>query len=197
MMPHVAAINKSTGATLVEVLVTIFVTSVGLLGVTGLEIVAKSTGHEAIQRTTAAMLAHEYVERMRANPEQLAAYSGLTLGNNSLGTPATLCDEAECTAAQTAAFDLWQWERTLDGAAEQLNDTDTGGLLNPTACISGPAGGAAGESGVYTISLVWRGTTPLSSPGANTCGEDEAVYGAGNAYRRLLSMQVFVSNGGA
>jgi type IV pilus assembly protein PilV len=196
MMPQVSNIRKCTGATLVEVLVTLFVTSVGLLGVTGLEIVAKSTGHEAIQRTTAAMLAHEYIERMRANPQQLADYSGVTLGGGTLDTPATLCDEVACDAAQTAAFDVWQWERTLDGVAEQLGDTDTGGLLNPQACVSGPAGGAAGESGVYTVSIAWRGTTPLSNPTANACGESEALYGDGNAYRRLLTMQVFVSDNG-
>jgi len=180
---------------LIEILITIVVFSIGLLTVAGLQVLAKKSNYDAIQRTTASNLASDIVERMRSNPQQLVDYVsavvGAGSGNTALGTPSPNCSTASCDADEMAAYDLWQWEQNIDGVTEQTaGGANTGGLVTPTGCIEGPVGG--GE-GVYTITIAWRGLTALSNPSSNTCGEDTAVYGAGNAYRRVLSISVVIS----
>jgi len=180
---------------LIEILITIVVFSIGLLTVAGLQVLAKKSNYDAIQRTTASNLVSDIVERMRSNPQQLADYFttgvGAGSGNTALGTPTPNCSTASCDAGEMATYDQWQWEQNIDGATEQTaGGVNTGGLVTPTGCVAGPVGGG---SGVYTITIAWRGLTQLSNPGTNTCGENTAVYGTGNAYRRVLSISVVIS----
>ncbi len=55
------------GFTLLEVLVAIVVLSIGLLGLAGLMASSVRNNHSAYQRTQAAWLAYDMVDRMRAN----------------------------------------------------------------------------------------------------------------------------------
>ncbi|MGD8641726.1 MAG: type IV pilus modification protein PilV [Gammaproteobacteria bacterium] len=185
------------GFTIVEVLVSIIIFSIGLIGIARLQVVSKQSNYDAVQRVTATTIAEEIIAKMRANTTQLAAYSGngagITLGRGSLATPANKCDSdaSTCTEEQLYEYDLWEIERSLDGVTEQNTDGDSvGGLVSPTACINGPA---VGGSGLYTIAIVWRGKTALSNPAAHTCGEDTGLYGDNNEYRRLLFFSVYIA----
>ena len=55
------------GFTLIEVLVALFVLSVAILGIAGLQVTSKQTNFESVQRTNATFLAQELLERIRAN----------------------------------------------------------------------------------------------------------------------------------
>ncbi len=57
-----------------------FVLSIGILGVAGLQVTAKRSNFEATQRATAAALAQDIVERMRSNSEQLGTYTDAGVG---------------------------------------------------------------------------------------------------------------------
>ena len=181
------------GTSLIEILVAVFVVSIGLLGVARMEVLSKQSGYEALQRTTASMLAHEIMEKMRANPTALVNYSNLTVGDGSIATPGTDCTAVNCTTpVEIAAFDIWQWEQVLMGATETLAGNNTGGLVEPRGCITGPAGGP----GAYTIAIAWRGNTPLPNPATTNCGEGANLYGANEEYRRVLLINFFVSDDG-
>jgi type IV pilus assembly protein PilV len=190
--------GSAAGFSMIEVLITVFVLSIGILGIGGLQLVAKQSNFEAIQRTTAIMLTHDIVERMRANPRALEDYvsgtGATTLGGGTRGTtaPTPNCSVTPCDHAQLAEFDLWEWERAIDGATETSGTMDVGGLENPTACITGPADGAAG---VYAVTLAWRGKHELSdtTKSGNTCGAGN--YGDDDRFRRLLTIQAFMING--
>jgi type IV pilus assembly protein PilV len=182
---------QQRGVTLIEVLIAIFVTSIGLLGIAGLEVYSKQSGFEALQRTTASMLLNDIAEKMRANPGALAIYQGATVGGGSLSTPSTDCTTTACNASDMATYDLWEWEQLLDGATEQQGGNDTGGLASPTGCIE-----SGGSAGVYTVSLAWRGTTPLTNPTSSSCGEDTSVHGTSNEYRRVMTIDVYVTDEG-
>lgn len=186
--------QRQRGFSLLESLVTLFVVSIGLLGVAGLQVTAKQVGHESIQRTTAAMLAQDMIERLRANSQNLGYFVGKSVtGSTITDEPTPTCDATDpCGPQALAAHDLWEWEQLLSGATELQAGTDvrTGGLVEPTGCIIGPAGGGAGS---YTVAIAWRGKGPLSNPTLNACGEDTTRYGAGNAYRRLLTMDVYIT----
>lgn len=183
--------QKNQGFSLIEILVALFVFAIGILSVAGLQIVSKRTNFEAVQRTTATYLAYDIIERMRANPDQLADYVDTTLGATR-GTPPTDCSAASCTPADLAAYDVWEWQQTISGVAEQNViggvATNTGGLVNPTGCIEGIA---AGGQGVYTITIAWEGTSELQNANASECGTGK--YGTNNEFRRLIQITTYVA----
>lgn len=59
--------SKTSGFSLMEVLVALLVLSVGLLGLAALQAVSLKTNHGAYQRTQATFLAYDIMDRMRAN----------------------------------------------------------------------------------------------------------------------------------
>jgi type IV pilus assembly protein PilV len=67
--------HTQRGVTLLEVLISILVLSVGLLGYAGLQTVSMKNNTSAFQRSQATMLTYDIVDRMRANKPNLASYS--------------------------------------------------------------------------------------------------------------------------
>ncbi len=186
------------GIGMIEVLVTLLVVSVGFLSMAGLQTVAKRSNFDAVQRTTAVILTQDILEKMRANPLSLEEYlTGDTgLGGGTLTEPTQACSGAErCNTAQLAAYDQWLWEQSIDGATEtRMLDgatTETGGLSNPTGCVSGPA---AGGAGIYTVTIVWRGLSELTNVSDNECGAGSGNYGAADEFRRILEIQVYIAS---
>jgi len=185
-------INQQKGSSLIEILVAVVVVSIGLLGVARMEIFSTQSNFAAIQRTTAANIAHDFMEKMRANPSELGLYVGLTVGDGTLNMPGTDCRVNNCNTADIASWDTWAWEQQLIGAAEVSAGTNTGGLDSPRGCITGPAGGP----GEYTISIVWRGAQPQPNPASTNCGNGQNLYGTNEEFRRVLTMTFFVSDDG-
>jgi type IV pilus assembly protein PilV len=62
------------GVTLLEVLITIVVLSIGLLGYAGLQTMSLKNNTSAFQRTQATLLTYDIVDRIRANMPNLARY---------------------------------------------------------------------------------------------------------------------------
>jgi type IV pilus assembly protein PilV len=185
---------RQRGMSMLEVLITLVVFSLGVLSVAMLQGVSSRANYEAVQRTTAAYVANDLLERMRANPTALELYMPAgPLGNGSLGAePAPDCASLAnvCTPDQLALHDLWQWEQILDGVAEADGASATGGLLEPNACITGPAGGG---QGTYTVSIAWRGQSALTNPAVDDCGDDSGLYGDKNEFRRIVVAQTYIS----
>ena len=113
--------RQQGGFTLVEVMVTVFVVAVGLLAAAALQAVAKKAAYDAMQRTTASVLAQDILERIRSNSAQINAYA-MQGAELTAALPATNCAAAVCTAQQLVTYDLSQWQRGLEGAAEQISD---------------------------------------------------------------------------
>ena len=180
---------------MMEVLVSVFVLSIGVLGVAGLQITAKRSNFEATQRVTAAALAQDIIERMRSNPEELATYTDEGAGRSILGTTMPVVDcSTDCSPDVLAEYDLYELEQAASGIAEQAAGRNVGGLSLPTTCINGPDGGA----GVYSVAIAWRGMTKLSDPNVDDCGSGSGRYDTlggtqADVYRRVLVMQVFIT----
>lgn len=69
-----AANKRSSGFSMIEVLVTLVLISIGVLGMVALQARTIQYTQDAVQRNTAAMLANDLVELMRAMPEGLADF---------------------------------------------------------------------------------------------------------------------------
>lgn len=196
MGPSRHPIPHQTGFGLVEVLVTILVLAVGLLSAASLQLLSKRSNYDAAQRTSAAHLAQDLLERMRSNSAALAGYvPAADLGGDTLGdAPVVDCSDPgiDCTPDELAAYDLWQWEELLDGELENADGAAAGGLSNPTACVTGPA---FGGTGTYAIAIAWRGMTEISDPETDDCGAGQGKYGDGDRYRRVLVVRTFLNAG--
>ena len=124
------------GVSLVEVLVAILVTTVGLLGVAALDALALRGHQQSVHLTTAALRARELADRIHANP--VAAQHGQYVFNATPASPPD-CLAASCTPAELAQFDFAEW--------------------NTTNALVLPAGSGTisldAVTGVHTITLTW------------------------------------------
>ncbi|MFC1665830.1 type IV pilus modification protein PilV [Pseudomonadota bacterium] len=125
---------KQDGLSLIEILVTIVILAIGLLGLAGLQMTGVRNNHTAYQRTQASSLAYEIMDRIRANPTGASANNYLINLTTSIPSapeiPDNNCYDAACTPAQLASADLSQWytevqDRLPGGAARIMLTTTT------------------------------------------------------------------------
>jgi type IV pilus assembly protein PilV len=110
--------KNECGFSLLEVLVAIVIFSFGLLGLAQLQLVGLAGNQSATIRTMATSLAYDMSDRMRANLLGVNAgnYNSATGADNACR--ATHYDDvhatpANCTVAQLAQDDMYEWNRTL------------------------------------------------------------------------------------
>jgi len=113
------------GVSLLEVLISIVVLSVGLLGYAGLQTLSMKNNTSAFQRSQATILTYDIVDRMRANRPNLANYN---VGMAAVGTYADVISwknnvaaalpdgkaEVEVDLNGTATITI-QWDDNRDG----------------------------------------------------------------------------------
>jgi type IV pilus assembly protein PilV len=68
------------GFTLVEVMVTLFIVAVGVLGVTGLQLASMRSNHSAFLRSQATLAAYALTDRVRTDP---ASFKGLSIDTDN------------------------------------------------------------------------------------------------------------------
>ncbi|MES2933828.1 MAG: type IV pilus modification protein PilV, partial [Pseudomonadota bacterium] len=116
---------KQTGFTLIEVLVSVFVLALGVIGAAGMQLTAMSTSQQSGSQTLALQLATELAENMRMNAGQMVQPPATNLYLSATGVgpshspgaaipaPAVLCNGPgnSCTSAQLALFDIYEWKR--------------------------------------------------------------------------------------
>jgi len=112
---------RISGFTMVEIIISMGIMMIGILGVVSLQISSLNMNRDALMSVEANQLLADMADRIDAN--STATY-GHTLGDAPLD--GTDCTESICTPAQMAAYDTSQW---LCG----INSTDSGGV-EYTAC---------------------------------------------------------------
>jgi len=193
--------------TLIEVLVAVVVLAFGVLAAATLQLTSKRNNGDAGARSLAAQLGYDILQRMRMNrsTDALSTYlqnaaSGIGRGQQG-PEPAPNCTSSTCSRTQVADHDLWVFEQQLDGNFETLTAGSTtasvGGFVNPTACVSGPAGGV---SGTYTVTIVWKSNREVPDNSGVTCGSaavdgsGNRLYGSNDEFRRSVTTQGYITN---
>lgn len=99
------------GDTMIEVLVTVLILAVGVLGVAAMQVTTLKNLNSSHSASIAAMLAEDFSERMRANSE-----AALDNDYNHSAAPAnqTNCVANTCTPADLAVYDMNTWWQTLN-----------------------------------------------------------------------------------
>ena len=102
------------GVTLIEVLVTLVIISVGLLGVASLQSLSLRDGVSSHFNTRAQMATGDIIDRIMANKAEAAD------GNYAAAIPTTRptpnCDAAGCSAGELVTHDLWQVFDSISGS---------------------------------------------------------------------------------
>lgn len=100
--------RQETGFSLVEVLVALFVLSLGLLGLATLQTMGLKFNQQSYQRTQAVLQAYDIIDRMRANTSSISSYVTPSPGYLPSITSGQ-CLTSDCTPAQLAAYDVNNW----------------------------------------------------------------------------------------
>lgn len=154
---------RSTGSSLMEVLVTVVVLSIGLLGLAGLQLTGLRANAAAESRSVATLMAYDMADRMRANMSGVtsSAYNAITGAEADPG-----CISTGCTAAQLALYDAWQWNQAITS----------------TPTLPSGLGRVTGNGTTFTVTVMWdEARTGATGTG---CGTDLKVD------RTCLAIQV-------
>jgi len=134
--------GRASGFTLIEVLVSLLILAIGLLGVAALQFRGLQYNHDAYMRSQVNILAYDIADRMRLNAPNAADYivnyttdlppdpQDLTETNND-------CDD---TLAADVDEDLNCWKDALD---RSLPPDSTAAIID------------AGTQDTYTVSVQW------------------------------------------
>lgn len=143
--------GSQSGFSLIEILVTLVILAVGLLGMAGLMLDGLRNNQSAYLRTQASILAYDMADRMRLNQAQamVGSYTNYsTAGNGAVtGLPACASANTGCTAADRVTLDKAEWTREIRGIG-------SGTALVP----SGVGTIGADSAGNFVVTVSWQET---------------------------------------
>ncbi|KXJ32824.1 type IV pilus modification protein PilV [Pseudomonas sp. HUK17] len=123
--------RRQRGATLIEVLVAMFILAIGLLGLAGLQAMSVQSNQGAYYRSQATILANDIADRMRANRKAALA------GDYAQSSPPSTSSTPSSTSTP-AQRDLAEWNSHLASSLPQ----GTGTIVT--------------SSNIVTISISWN-----------------------------------------
>ena len=171
------------GTTMIEVMVTVFIIVVGLLGIAGIQMRSSTLEFESYQRAQALILLQDMVDRMNSNAANAASYVTTT------GYGVT--DPSDCTSASRAYTDLCEWSKALKGSGEFSGSTSSstrqGTVIDGRGCVK------ALTTTNYLVSVAWQGMSSTVPP-VSDCGQ--GLYSNENS-RRAVTAVVLVPSLGA
>jgi len=177
--------KKYSGFSLIEVLITLLLTAVGILGMVAMQSRAIHQTQDAVQRNTAIMLVNELVDIMRANsseifslrPPHVPLYMNpkdTSIFYKAKGTTFSTGTCNDPSAAKTAQQQLDCWVAKLNSSLPI--DADT--LKDHTyICFSSSKGSCNGGSTIE-IQLAWqvKKDTCLVEAGGDAAPDNETCF---------------------
>lgn len=180
--PYLTA-RSQAGTSLIEILVTIVILTVGLLGLAGLQSRTQLAQLDVFQRSQALILLEDMASRITANRTSAASYVTVP----PLGTGSTC---AVTSSSTRQAQDACEWSNALLGAAEVSSANNIGAMLGGRGCVSSLG------SNKYMVTVAWQGKGPVSAPPASVpCGQglyDSATVCVNDLCRRTLTTIVLI-----
>ncbi len=158
--------GSQTGVGMIEVLITLFILSIGLLGVAYLQFVGSFTNSEALSRSQSVMVAQQLSERLRSNAVKSVTGDGYVVHNDyfdpdkynfsnltcattaspykcfCLTLPAAIpdCRNNVCSAAQFATFDAYEVSCSAAASSASIDlglSCDDNNLADIDSCSAG------------------------------------------------------------
>jgi type IV pilus assembly protein PilV len=145
--------NKNTGFTLIEVLISVVILAGGLLGLAALQAASLKNNQSAYNRGLATQLAYNMADRIRANTAGSATYT-TTLPSAATVKPNCLTTTG-CSQTDMATNDLKEWDtdlKTLPGGEGRVC-FDTTPNDGTAATVASSACNGTGVT--YAIKIWW------------------------------------------
>jgi len=186
---HEITTNKyAKGLSLIEILVTVVVLSIGLLGIAGMQAQGVSYSHDSYARSQANMLANELLERMHANPDGVEngdykdatnnAALNCSAAANDPGHPANAAPDClgagagdVCTVTELAQLDYFRIRcgQFVGGAVNDFLGGAEHLLPNGSIeidCVDANAGDgiACTDDDTRTVTITWQDPDQKGSP---------------------------------
>lgn len=150
---------KQKGFSLVEVLVTLVIFTVGLLGIIKLQLVGLNLASDSYYRTVAAIQANDMIDRMRANHAETSLGTGSAYNNNATGVSHSSCyDTTGCSVKELAEQDLYEWSQNIAAKLPSgkgivcIDSTPTDGNNNNFQCDNVINNSTAP---IFAIKIIW------------------------------------------
>lgn len=184
--------KRQNGMLLIEVLVSLLIASVALLGTVSMMAHSSRNEMESYQRVQALTLVQDMASRINANRQVAACYSagdtGVVTGTGAGAPPTCVKGTPSPTAVQaaTANADLNAWKSALLGASEISNGSKVGVMVGAIGCIDR----IDTTNNIYRVTVAWQGLMPTATPGL-ACGKDK--FG-NESLRRTVSVQIRIAN---
>lgn len=174
---------------MLEVLVTIAILAVGLLGLAGLQSRLQVSEMESYQRSQALILLNDMASRVSTNRVDAANY----VTTSPLGANMT-CPTAVTTQKDR---DKREWCNALQGSAETVGNNSVGAMIGGRGCVES----LGVNTGQYMITVAWQGLVPISAPPTTvSCGQgsyENTATGAacvGDLCRRVVTTIVQIAS---
>lgn len=178
--------HEQGGASLIEVLVTIVIIAIGLLGLAGLQSRLQVSEMEAYQRAQALILLQDMANRLATNRAHAADY---VTGD---GAPLGAGDTCPTDTGSRQEIDFKDWCNALQGASETSSSGNAGAMVGGRGCVEEVV-----EGSEYRVTVAWQGLTPVSAPPDDfACGQGEYDGGncTGDRCRRIVTTIVRIAN---
>ena len=156
--------RRTTGFSLLEVLIAIVVLSFGLLGLALLQTISLRSGQSANYRTQATNLSYEIIDMIRANRDQTGNYNLIRFYNFTNVNPNT----GNCAAGAVIAGTRWQQDRALWICAVRRTLPEGEGSVTTIA----PTPLAPGS---VQVRLRWLDDRGKSNVAAQRTGDDDFI----------------------
>lgn len=200
-MKHTVIKRKySAGISLMEVLITMIIILIGLLGIVALQAKAQVAELESYQRAQALIILSDIVDRINVNRATAPCFEITT--NTTAGTPYLGIGAGggyTCTASTSAYNDmavdtLDEIDSILQGSAESLAGSNVGAMVGARACISYDSSSelnSVAGTGLYKIVVTWQGMGDLIAPSELNCAV--GLYGD-ETKRRAVGTTIRLAN---
>lgn len=107
--------RSTKGFTLLEILISLLVLSIGLLGLVGLQTRGLQFNQNSLYQSQATIYVTDMVDRVRANktviPNYLTDFNETAANNKDCSEAAS--STPDCTPKEMAEFDLYEWKQIL------------------------------------------------------------------------------------
>lgn len=202
---HAGPRSGQAGMSLLEVLFTVVIVTVGLLGLAGGQTRLTQANLESYQRSQALILLQDMVDRLKLNGPiadclsfttdtvngvpyvgQPAAAGDVNWKNpNALGCGSGTGGTGVAQVDQMAELEVSSWDQALKGAGETMSVTgassQVGAMLGAKGCVSSQRD--ANGFLIYKVEVAWQGQGPGFAP-ASSCAKGQ--FGADDTQRRVV-----------
>jgi type IV pilus assembly protein PilV len=174
------ATKEQSGFTMIEVLVTIAILVVGLLGLAAMQTLSTLAELESYQRSQALVLVRDMADRMTSNKKEIVNYVSSDWG----AAPMDCAQYYSPPTPSTFKLDLCEWNNELNGSSEKAD----GGARNVGAMIGARGCIARLDPVTFLVTVAWQGLSRAGVP-TEACGQGQ--YGD-DANRRTVSLVIRV-----